>query len=139
MLILDTDHLSALDRTSAAGAVLERRLDASAEDVAATIISAEEQLRGRLAQINKCRDPDKLIVHYRRLRQRIEYFAAGTVLDWDAGAAREFAQLRDLRLGIGTMDLRIASIVLSAGGLLLTRNVADFGKVPGLRAENWLD
>jgi hypothetical protein len=40
MLILDTDHLSALDRSSAAGVVLERRLDASAEDVAATIVSA---------------------------------------------------------------------------------------------------
>jgi len=139
MLILDTDHLSALDRTSAAGVVLERRLDASGEDIATTIISAEEQLRGRLAQINKCRDPDKLIAHYLRLRQRIEYFAAGTVLDWDAGSAREFARLRDLRLGIGTMDLRIAGIVLSAGGLLLTRNLTDFGKVTGLRAENWLD
>ena len=27
MLILDTDHMSALDRTSAVGAVLERRLE----------------------------------------------------------------------------------------------------------------
>jgi tRNA(fMet)-specific endonuclease VapC len=138
MLILDTDHLSALDRSNAAGKALERRLEKSGEEISATIISAEEQLRGWLAQINRCRDPDKLIVHYRRLRQRIEYFAAGIVLDWDAAAAQEFARLRELRLGVGTMDLRVASIALAVGGVLLTRNLRDFQRIPGLKAEDWL-
>ena len=37
------------------------------------------------------------------------------------------------------MDLKIASICLVRDGLLLTRNLSDFEKVPGLRVENWLD
>jgi tRNA(fMet)-specific endonuclease VapC len=37
------------------------------------------------------------------------------------------------------MDLRIACIVIEFDAILLTRNIKDFEKVPGLRFENWLD
>lgn len=40
---------------------------------------------------------------------------------------------------IGTMDLKIAAICLAHDATLLTRNLVDFEKVPGLRVENWLD
>jgi len=36
------------------------------------------------------------------------------------------------------MDLKIASIVLVHGATLLTNNVRDFEKVPGLKVEDWL-
>jgi tRNA(fMet)-specific endonuclease VapC len=37
------------------------------------------------------------------------------------------------------MDLKIACIALAHEALLLSRNLVDFEKVPGLRVENWLD
>ncbi len=37
------------------------------------------------------------------------------------------------------MDLRIASIALEFDATVLTRNFADFKRIPGLRVENWLD
>ena len=35
------------------------------------------------------------------------------------------------------MDLKIAAIVLVQGATLLTRNLADFGKIDGLVVEGW--
>jgi tRNA(fMet)-specific endonuclease VapC len=35
------------------------------------------------------------------------------------------------------MDLKIAAIVLSHDATLLSRNLMDFRKVPGLKVEDW--
>ncbi len=48
-------------------------------------------------------------------------------------------ELRKLLRRVGTMDLKIAAICLVHDATLITRNLADFGQVPGLRVENWLD
>lgn len=138
MLVLDTDHLAELDRGSVAGSNLFRRLDASNEDVVTTIVSAEEQLRGWLAQINRLREPLRQVDASRRLQGRLEFFASWTLLPWDEQAARRFEQLRSEGVKIGSMDLKIACITMLHGAKLLSRNLRDFEKVPGLSVESWV-
>ena len=41
------------------------------------------------------------------------------------------------KMRVGTMDFRIAAIALAHDALLLSRNLTDFRKVPGLRVEDW--
>jgi predicted nucleic acid-binding protein len=94
MLILDTDHLVELDRGSAQGAVLRRKLEDTGDTVATTIISAEEQFRGWLAQIHRQRDPHEQIAAYQRLQRRIAFFAEWKVLPWDTDAANISQRLR---------------------------------------------
>lgn len=53
-----------------------------------------------------------------------------------AGLSR-FDDLVGQKLNIGRMDLRIAAITLANGGTLVTRNVRDFRRVPGLAVEDW--
>lgn len=138
MLVLDTDHLAELDRGSAAGDRLFRRLDAVDDDVVTTIISAEEQLRGWLSQINRLRDPMRQVEAYRRLQGRLDFFASWTLLPWDEPAAGRFERMRREGVTIGTMDLKIACITMVQGGKLLSRNLRDFERVPGLTVESWL-
>jgi len=108
MLVLDTDHLVEFDRGSATGAALRRRLEEAGDEVVTTIISAEEQFRGWLAQIHRQHDPYEQIVAYHRLQRRIDFFAAWYILPWNTAAADILQDLRRRRVRIGTMDLKIA-------------------------------
>jgi tRNA(fMet)-specific endonuclease VapC len=140
VLVLDTDHLVEFDEASEAGARLKKRLVAADEETAATIISVEEQFRGWAAQIHRLHsDPHAQIPAYARLQRRLEFYAGWNVLPWEAGSARGFVNFRRQGLRIGSMDLKIACIVLVHDATLLTRNATDFARVPGLRIENWLD
>lgn len=59
------------------------------------------------------------------------------ILDFDNLAATQFAVLQSQRIRIGTMDLKIAAIALANDATLLSRNLKDFCKVPGLKVEDW--
>jgi tRNA(fMet)-specific endonuclease VapC len=138
LLVLDTDHVSALGSASEISLALLERINASGEEVTTTIVTVEEQLRGWLAEIHRLAEPHRQIVAYERLQRRIEFFAAWSVLPWNTSAADRFVRLRKEGVRIGTMDLKIASISLVHDATLLTGNASDFSKVSGLRFENWL-
>jgi tRNA(fMet)-specific endonuclease VapC len=57
---------------------------------------------------------------------------------WSEQAADEFARLRKERIRIGTQDLKIASLALVNNALLLSANLRDFDRVPGLHVEDWI-
>lgn len=140
MYILDTDHLTALGRGSTIAHKLAERLDALEPfEIATTIISYEEQSRGWLSYLAQARTPEKQIRAYSLLRSNLDDFCGFAVLGFDEQAAATFRQLQRARVRVSTMDLKIASIVLSNDATLLTRNLSDFNRVPDLRAENWLD
>ena len=64
------------------------------------------------------------------------------VLQFDEPAALHFGQLRAelARIGtpIGPYDLMIAGHARASGLILVTNNVEEFKRVPGLRIENWV-
>jgi tRNA(fMet)-specific endonuclease VapC len=139
MFVLDTDHVSLLER---AGSLEPKRLRARLERIpveerATTIISFEEQTRGWMSYLAKARSLVQQIGAYRRLKLQLDNYCAMKVLDFGERAASQFQRLSKLRLGVGTMDLRIAAIVLACDATLLTRNLKDFRKVPGVRFEDW--
>jgi tRNA(fMet)-specific endonuclease VapC len=139
MIVLDSDHVSALQhRDSPAAWRLAQELDASGEEMATTIVTVEEQLRGWLAAIHRSPNPLHQIEAYRRLARLFEFFASWTLLPLDEDAAEEFHRLRRAGVRIGSMDLKIACIAEIRDALLLSRNLADFRKVPGLRVQDWL-
>ena len=140
MVILDTDHLSLLDLDTAEAITLGVRLAQVArkgEQVAVTIVTYEEQMRGWLAYLARADTQTRQLDAYAKLHRHIETFQRIPLIDYDRRAAETFTRLQNERVRIGTMDLKIASIALSQGALLVSRNFVDFRKVPGLRLEDW--
>jgi tRNA(fMet)-specific endonuclease VapC len=58
-------------------------------------------------------------------------------LTYDEPAIDRFQELRNQKVKIGRMDLRIAATVLEHRSVLVTRNVRDFKQVPRLQIEDW--
>lgn len=139
MFVLDTDHLSLLQwNVGVEGRRLESRLsDAVAGEVVTTIVNFEEQMRGWLAYLAKSRTVAQQVEAYCRLTRHLEYYRQIPVLDFGEAAAVEYQRLRKLQPRIGSLDLKIAAIVLSKGGTLLSRNLSDFGRISGLKVEDW--
>ena len=139
MLVLDTDHLTALGYLAAPGLLLRDRLQNSGQEVVTTAITVDEQLSGLLAVVHHRTNPESQIFPYAELIERIEFIAGFVILPWDSDSVQRFCTFKAQGNRCGTMDLKIACIALAHDSLLLTRNTKDFAKVPGLRFENWLD
>ena len=140
MILLDTDHLSVLSHTgSPRAAALPVRLARSLDQpFGFTIVSVVEQFRGWSAEIHKARDLDRVVWAYGRLSDFVEFVRRMATFRFDNRAAEAYEALRRQKVRIGTMDLKIAAIALANGALLLSANLREFGKVPGLRVEDWL-
>lgn len=135
LFALDTDHLSLYQR--GVEPLVTKLIQHPPDELAITIISVEEQLRGRLAQVKKATDAVHLAQAYHWLHETFDQLSRFQVLDFDNDAASAFYDLLARKLRIGTQDLRIAAIVLSRGGVLLTRNTQDYGRILGLQLNDW--
>lgn len=64
------------------------------------------------------------------------------VLEFDDASARAFGLLRTQMLPqgivVGAMDLLIASTAMVHGHTVVTHNLKDFGRIPGLNVVDWL-
>jgi tRNA(fMet)-specific endonuclease VapC len=139
MVVLDTDHVSLLERADSPerARLLERLRPLTDDEKAATIISYEEQTRGWLNYLKRARTVAEEVEAYRRLNEHLETYRIIRVLQFDEHAATEFQRLRRAGFRVGTMDLKIAAIVLANNATLLSRNLKDFRKISGLRVEDW--
>jgi tRNA(fMet)-specific endonuclease VapC len=142
VILLDTDHMTVLRFPESERCKhLRARITASGdEEIATTIVSAEEQIRGWLAVISRERTVRRQVIGYRELRDQLLRLVPWTLVPFDDAAADEFERLR--RSGVRRLaapDLKIASIALTRNALLLSANLRHFQQVPGLRVENWLD
>ena len=135
LYVLDTDHLSLHQRGYES--LKSRLLTISPEKVSITIISVEEIFRGRLAQVRRAKEAEDRVKAYAWLSRTFDYLCGFEVLNYNAHAEAHFQNLRKQKIRIGVQDLKIASIVLSCDGILITRNVDDFKNIPSLKMEDW--
>lgn len=129
--VLDTDTCSFIMRQSSA-MLMERFAGIADNEVAMSVITQGE-LKSGLA-----RKPSatQLKARFDRLNMAI------ATLDLPAAAATHYAIIRahleQKGSPIGSNDLWIASHALAANMRLITNNVREFKRVPGMKIENWM-
>jgi tRNA(fMet)-specific endonuclease VapC len=135
LYLFDTDILSLLH---AGDPVVRARVDATpVSDYAIIGITVEEQLNGWLGFIRRATRPDQIENGYRELGLTVGFLSRFPMIPFLATAVTRFEALKRQKLNVRGNDLRIAAIALEAGAVVVTRNVRDFGRVPGLVVEDW--
>jgi tRNA(fMet)-specific endonuclease VapC len=138
MYVLDTDHISLIQRNRAPGQRILAKLASFVEvEVVTTIVSYEEQVKGRFAFLSQAKTPQEVISAYQGLQWLAQDYCSVMMLPFDSAAFLEHQQLRKRYPRLDNMDLKIAAIVLTNRATLLTRNRSDFGKIAGLQFEDW--
>ena len=105
--------------------------------IVTTIITFGEDLSGWLPACRRAPDGAARARAYARLQRGLDFYRRWVCLPFDSSAGAIFDELRAQKLRIGTNDLAIAAITLSAGAILLSRNTRDFGRIPNLVLEDW--
>ena len=137
LLVLDTGILSLYRRGQPL--IVQRMFQQSLNTLATTAITVEEQLTGWYTLLRKQKSREQLARAYRNLVDTIVELNQFRLLSFTEEAIDRFETLRSQKLGVRANDLRIAAIALVNGATVVTRNVADFGRVPDLIVENWAD
>jgi len=127
--LLDTNTCIAAMRQQAL--VVQRMSAVTPADCAISSITTYELYTG----IEKCADPTKEVAKVNLL------LATVSELVFDGSAAREAGRIRAFLESqgcmIGPYDVLLAGHARSAGLTLVTANVSEFSRVPGLSWENW--
>lgn len=135
--LLDTDTLSLLQRNDeAVQAFLERF---PTDELGVSVISYQEQVQGRLAWLAKARTAEEQERAYQLLADMPTFFAEFPIANFSEAISRRFDSLKALKLNVGLNDLRIAATALEIGAAVVTRNLRDYSRVPGLRIETWVE
>ncbi len=139
MFLLDTDHVVIVQQQSAPeyDRLLRRVRRRDPDDLFVSVVSFHEQVMGWNANISRAKDSAGVVRGYSRLLGVLANFAEANVLPFDDAAVAAFDDLRRRGVRIGTMDLRIAAIALARDMTVLSRNLVDFERVPGLQIEDW--
>jgi tRNA(fMet)-specific endonuclease VapC len=128
--MLDTDISSYIMKRSNE-AVLKRLSQTPIADVCVSVITKSELMYG--VEMSPRRQQDQMALD--------EYLRYVEVLDYPNEAAHHYAHIRAVLKRQGTMiganDLFIAAHARSLGLTVVTNNTREFGRVEGLRIENW--
>ena len=114
MYILDTDHISFIQRNGQEGKHILAKLETLENpEVAVTIITYEEQVRGRLSFLSKAKTVEQKVLAYQGLEQLVLDYQSIVIVPFNRIAVLEYQRLRKSYPRLDKMDLKIAAITLT--------------------------
>jgi tRNA(fMet)-specific endonuclease VapC len=135
LYILDTNIISLLNEGNEP--VSDRVRSTPPELLSTTVISLEESLSGWYTYIRKLKKYDDVVRGYNKLRDTCMKYATFEMLPLTDEDLRRADGLIKLVKNVRKNDLRIASIALNNNATVVTANIRDFQRIPGLNYEDW--
>jgi tRNA(fMet)-specific endonuclease VapC len=133
--LLDTDTLTLFQRGHPK--VSARCAVTPPGSLAITIISVEEQFLGWYTRARQAKRDGEVALAYDRMTAFTGFMKRLPIVSFTAEAIHEYRQLKALKLNVGKKDLCVAAIGRALGATVVTGNLSDFGRVPGLAVEDW--
>jgi tRNA(fMet)-specific endonuclease VapC len=134
--IIDTDTISLMMREDADAK--NYVLSLPHQETGIAIVTYEEQVAGRLVQLRRANTSEELVKAYAWLLKTAELLAPLKLIPFTEAAMARCDGLKSQKLNIGSNDLKIAAIAMENDAAVVTRNIRDFARVPGLRVETWV-
>ena len=128
--LLDTNILSDLVRHPQG--LVAKQIAAAGEETICTSIIVAAELRFGAAKSGSA----KLIDRVDLILSAIEILPLESPADREYGKLRQYLATRGTP--IGPNDMLIAAHALGTGLTMVTANIGEFSRVPGLNVENWL-
>jgi len=131
--LFDTNAISALVHQRAGWERLAARIDALKleQRLISAITLSELQ-----TMIAKAADPESKRLRVWRVLLNFQLLDFGEMAALQTGRIRAHLEPRGLK--IGPMDTLLAAHALSIGATVITGNLREFARVPGLDAQDWL-
>ena len=134
LYVLDTDTVSHLRNRHPVVTARSAVVPASQKFI--TIITVEEQIDGWYALLRKPVPKARVLDAYTRLAETVRYYGVAQLLTLSEAAFDRADRLHKQKLNVKKNDLRIAAIALEHSATVVTANVRDFARIPGLLVED---
>jgi len=136
LYILDTSTLTLLQRGHAR-VRSNYAAGSAAASIGVTAITVEESIGGWLSLLRQARSNAQRAFASMNLAEAAAFLSTFSIHPMSAAMYDRFDQLVKQKLNIGSNDLKISAAALELGAIVVTQNVRDFRRVPGLLWEDW--
>jgi tRNA(fMet)-specific endonuclease VapC len=135
LFLLDTDHLTLYQMGHPQ--LLQNVARRLTHQLGISVITVEEQLTGWQTALRQAKDDARRERIYLRMALTVEALSGWLVVPLSRAAMSRHATLIRQRLNVSSNDLKIAATAQEQNATVVTRNLRDFGRVPGLTCADW--
>lgn len=107
------------------------------DTIAITSVNVDEYLSGWYTLLRRAKDNAGEAAASYDLAGAMKLLARFPVLPVTEQPLNRTDQLIKARINVGKMDLKIAALALEMDATVVTNNLRDFSRVPGLKVEDW--
>ncbi len=117
---------------------IQRRINQHTGDtVAITSVNVDEYLSGWYTMLRRAKDNAGEASASKDLAGAMMLLARFPVMPITEASLNRTDQLVKAKINVGKMDLKIAALALELNATVVTNNIRDFSRVPGLKVEDW--